>query len=286
MRHLFGIVVLVACALVMPLIIHSRGAAELRVKESALREQAKRVHDESAETERLSRTVAAEHSRALSDAELSELLRLRDEAAQLKRSLKDIDRLRREIDRIVKATEGLERKKETEPYDPLMLLAEEMPLRHERIARLKAWLEDRPEELIPELQFLSERDWINHADWERVTDDEYSGYISVLRGTAEGKFTRMAYKALQKFGEANDGQFPTDLSQLQSYFETPVDDAILQRYVIVPSRSLTFLTDGWTGGDWVVTQRAPVNGKWDSRVAIGLKSYMTTAREGRWNSAP
>jgi hypothetical protein len=282
MKLLLAIIALAAFALTVPLIVCSRGSAELRAKNVALHEQIKRLRNELAQTERLSKIVASENSRALSEAELSELLRLRDEAAQLRRSVKEMDRLRRELDRITTAAEDLERKKQTNDYNPLLLLAEEMPLRHARIARLKAWLEDRPEELIPELHFLSERDWIDHATWEHVTDEEYSLYASVLRGTGENRFTRMAYKAVQKYGEANDGQFPTDLFQLQPYFESPIDDAILQRYVIVPASTLTFLSEGWTGGDWVITQRAPINPKWDSRVAIGLKSYTATVREARW----
>lgn len=281
MKLLLSIIAFVAFALAMPLIAHRRGSAELRAKNVALREQTKRLNDELAQIERLSKIVVPENSRTLSDAGLSELLRLRDEAAQLRRTLKEMERLRRELDRIAKATEDLERKKETNDYNPLILLAEEMPLRHARIARLKAWLEDRPEQVTPEWQFLSERDWIDHATWDHVTDEEYSIYASALRNTAENRFRRMAYKAVQKYGEANNGQFPTDLSQLHAYFESPIDDTILQRYAIVPARTLTFLGEGWNGGDWVITQRAPINPKWDSRVAIGSKSF----RQGRWDPA-
>ena len=50
-------------------------------------------------------------------------------------------------------------------------------------------------------------------------DDEYMDYIAVLRGNAEGRFRPVAYTALRKYFAANENQFPTDVSQLQPFFE-------------------------------------------------------------------
>ncbi len=281
MKRILGITALVVFAIAIPLVIHNRAAADLPRKSAVLRDQVQQLNQILAENERLSEAAANESVRSLSEAELGELLKLRQETAQLKRSLKEIDQLRREIDRITKAVQEQEDKKGAD-YNPLRLLSEEMPLRQARVAWLKAWLAERPEQSIPELQFLTESDWIRQADWERVTDDEIAGAIAAMRGNAEGRFRPMAYAALKKYLAANDGKFPTDVVQLQPFFESPVDEAILQRYMTVPAKSLPFLDKDWTGGDWVITQKTPINEKWDSRMAIGATSYTATGREGRW----
>ena len=281
MKRPLGITVLVAFAIAIPLVIHDRATAVLRTGNAVLREQSQQLNQLLAENERLSKAAPSENLRPLSEAEHGELLKLRQEAAQLKRSLKDMDRLRREIDRITEAVRDQEHKK-GDHYNPLKLLSEELPLRRARAARLKAWLAETPEQSIPEMQFLTERDWIDHAEWERVTDDEISGAIAAMRGNAESRFRPMAYDALKKYLAANEGNFPMDVAQLQPFFESPVDETILQRYMTVPAKSLAFLDNDWTGGDWVITQRAPINEKWDSRMAIGATSYMATVQEGRW----
>ena len=58
---------------------------------------------------------------------------------------------------------------------------------------------------------------------------------------------------------------PADLSQLKPYFRTPIDDAILQRYEIVPADSLPTITLPGVGG-WVITQKAAVDLEYDTRI--------------------
>ena len=78
---------------------------------------------------------------------------------------------------------------------------------------------------------------------------------------------------MQKYSQANNKQFPTDLSQLQPYFDTSVDAAILQRWQIVSSKSIPSLR-GF--GDWIVTEKAPIDDLVDSRIAVGLNGYGST----------
>ena len=61
------------------------------------------------------------------------------------------------------------------------LLADEMDMRRARVAQLKQWLEDMPSEKIPELQFLSDSNWIEAVENLSVTDDEYRQTMSHLR---------------------------------------------------------------------------------------------------------
>jgi hypothetical protein len=104
----------------------------------------------------------------------------------------------------------------------------------------------------------------------------------LLRADGEQKFVPILFKAVKEYAKANNNQFPSDLSQLRPYFEKPIDDAILDRYEIVPARSLVpFLAE--TGGDWLITQKVPVNRQLDGREAIGITSYRGTVGEGRWD---
>src|SRR5262249_45012351 len=148
--------------------------------------------------------------------------------------------LRREIVRLRDHLQGTPKEKESDEYNPTALLADQVELRQARVARLKQWLEQRPEEQIPELQFLSQADWIRQENQEPVTEEEHRVHISALRANAEMRFTQMTFDAVKKYAQAHDGQFPSDLSQLKPYFESSIDEAILQRYMIVPANTLTF----------------------------------------------
>jgi hypothetical protein len=69
--------------------------------------------------------------------------------------------------------------------------------------------------MIPEMQFLDESNWLRSADWERVTDEELEGWVSAQRANGSRRFVSMTYKALKLYGEANNGRFPTDVTQLK-----------------------------------------------------------------------
>ena len=81
--------------------------------------------------------------------------------------------------------------------------------------------------------------------------------------------------ALLQYAEDNNGQFPADLSQLKPYFKSPVDDAVLQRYEILPTSKLpsSLVRLREAGESFVITQKAPVNAALDGRVYYGLKSW-------------
>ena len=95
----------------------------------------------------------------------------------------------------------------------------------------------------------------------------------------------MAYKALQKYAKANNGQFPSDVEQLKPYIDPPVDEAIFQRWQVVPAKSLPkYLAE--IGGDWLITQKAPVDKEYEGRYAIGLAGFRSLGSEGRWDPLP
>lgn len=136
----------------------------------------------------------------------------------------------------------------------------------DRVTRLKERMEKTPDAKIPELKLVTEQDWLNAARGELNTDVDYRRALSAIRAAGEGKVATMLQKALAGYMQANSKQVPTDLGQLQSYFDTPVDDAILQRWEIAPAKTVPNLG---LGGDVIITQKAPVDDVFDSRWGIG-----------------
>ena len=93
--------------------------------------------------------------------------------------------------------------------------------------------------------------------------------MSSARGNAELRVLDILHGALRQYGQANNGQFPSALSQLSPFFRSPVEDAILDRYEIVRADSL--VSELQHGEDWVITQKAPVDEVWDARLTAGMK---------------
>lgn len=277
---------LLVTAVACPIWLHKRAKAGLRPITDKYQLQARLLAELAAENERLSNAIAqAKNSQALSQGDFLELLRLRNEVRQLRWALKGIAQLQSEMRRMRDALNDLAKEKERGGAAASALLTDklEQELRTERVAHLKEWLKESPsEERTPELQFVPEDWWVRSADWPHVTDEDYQVWMSAARAGGELKFASMAFDALKQYTKANNGQFPSDVSQLKPYFTSPIDDAILQRYHVVPAKSLTkFFAD--VGGDWVITQKAPVNKKFDVRIAIGLTDVHGGGGEGRWD---
>ncbi len=152
-----------------------------------------------------------------------------------------------------------------------------------REALVKSWLERRdklkqlaqqnPGKSIPEFQLLSEQQWLDSAmNATFETDQDIQQDLAGLRRTAENDFAPQMEDALSRYIKDNHGQFPADLSQLQPYFKTPVDPAILDRWTIAPANAVP----GVGVGDRVITEKVPVDPALDSHWAIGQNGYGST----------
>jgi hypothetical protein len=142
-----------------------------------------------------------------------------------------------------------------------------------RTTQLKARVQQTPGARIPEFQFLTEQDWLNADKGDLNTDEDYRKALSGLRGAAETTFITTALKpALNQYLQANQGQTPTDISQLQPYFNPPVDYSILQRWEVAPKATVQSLG---MGGDIIITQIAPVDADYDSRYGVGPNGWGT-----------
>lgn len=143
--------------------------------------------------------------------------------------------------------------------------------------QLKQFVQQYPGKTIPEFQLLSEQQWLDAAMNAKFdTDKDVQKELANLRHAAENNFVSQAHDALSKYMKANDGQFPTDLSQLQSYFSSPMDEAVLQRWEIAPASA----NPSVGVGDMIITEKAAVDESLDQRWAIGARGYGS----GNWES--
>ncbi len=110
--------------------------------------------------------------------------------------------------------------------------------------KIREQFELHPEQKIPEMQFLTEEDWLDHARHADV--DTAKGLriaLSSIRAAASGAFATKFAVALQAYRAANQQQLPATASQLAGYFNPPLQDtdAIFSRYV-PPAASDSFLS--------------------------------------------
>ena len=142
-----------------------------------------------------------------------------------------------------------------------------------KVNKLKQRLAETPNAKIPELQFVTEQDWLNAANGKLDTDADYRRALASLRSAAESKVAFMLQKALKTYLQSSNGQMPTDLDQLQPNFDSPMDDAILQRWEIAPASTVQSLG---MGGDVIITQKTPVDDVFDTRYGIGPNGFGST----------
>ena len=265
-------------AIALPLAVHHSSQVRLKQRRLELADETRQVNALAKENRSLSQ-ASQQPTDPFSAEEAAELAKLRNEISQSRSKLRETNRLAREVARLHAALANIAL--EAEDNSPTALLADEIPIRLQRLKQLKQWVEENPDEKIPELALLSEDSWIRSAELKRVTDEEMQSWMVAQRANAQVIFADIAFKALQEYAAANNDHFPADLSDLLPYLKAPADPAMLDRYEIVPASSLPkFLRK--TGGDWLITQKAPIN-ELDARIAIGLKGRDATFAEGRWN---
>jgi len=186
------------------------------------------------------------------DAATNRLASLADEIARLKRNPTELLKLRGEVARL-----------QNTANDPAESAVKDTLA---KVNLLKRRLGQTPEAKIPEFQFLTEQDWLNATKGDLNTDDDYRRAFSALRDAAGRNFRPTMQLALRQYIQANNGQFPSDLSQLQPYFNPPVDAAILQRWQILPAIDFPNTS---VGADWAVTQKVAVDDEYDECLVLG-----------------
>src|ERR1035437_4957277 len=218
-----------------------------------LTEQARQLTNERDSTFQSVEALRAEKDRVSRNG--AEEVRLRGEVARLRTNAYEIARLKA--------------KANSESNDPAAATAKSWT---ERVKRLKEFVERTPDAKIPEFQFLTTEDWLTaRGDNDRQT-------LCHLRELAESRFSNQLQAGLRKYLEAHNSQAPTDLAQVQPYFEPPIDNAVLQQWKSAPASEVPYVRMGTS--DWIVTQKAsPIDEEYDLRMVINLTGNCFTSND-------
>jgi RNA polymerase sigma factor (sigma-70 family) len=241
-----ALIVVTVAALGAAAVHQARQAARLLADVNSLRQRVAPLSQQVAQlqlereaaTNRLA-LLAAENARLRGGS--SELLQLRGEVGRLRADSKELANLR-----------AGGRGAGTEPEEAAWL---------DRVRRLRERLDQTPSAKIPELQFLDHFNWLEAAKHPLDSEADYQHAFVALRRDGVTHFATMAGVALQKYLQANNGQWPADIAQLKSYFETPVGDDLLERYQVVPTASLPQADR--EASDYVIALKSPQDdGNW------------------------
>ena len=136
-------------------------------------------------------------------------------------------------------------------------------------ARLRQLFNDRPDQRVPEMQFLPDDAWLDLArDEDLNSEDGIRKALSGVRRYAKNIFVNELSDALGKYVEKNNGRLPDNVTELKSYFKTPVDDAVLLPYKLLHTGKLSDVPRG----EWVMTDTV-VDDKYDTPQGIGPGSF-------------
>jgi len=246
--------------IVTPVCIQHQEQVKLRSENDVLRQSAERVAPLEAENARLAKIIAdsVRHT-AVPDDSSNEVLKLRGEVARLREDSRELARLKAAGTRSA-PTPAID--------NSLDAAAQNLAL---RAGQLRERLQNAPQMQIPEMQFLTERDWLNAGGSVKQleNDDDYRRALGSLRSRAKGVFGGMMQQAVRQYVGANGGTLPTEMAQLQPYMNPPADPALLDRYAIVAGGTLSDAQRGTT----IITEKAPpLDNEFDSHFEFSLNS--------------
>ena len=143
-----------------------------------------------------------------------------------------------------------------------------------KLGQLRQAFQRSPDKSIPEIQLLTQQDWLDAAKDKIETEDDMRRAMGHLRNAAESTVAGLLQPALEQYLKANEDKFPTDLAQLQAYLKTPLDPAILQRFGIFPADAVRNVR---MRGDWIITQKTFVDPEYDTHFVLGPNGHGTTS---------
>jgi hypothetical protein len=154
---------------------------------------------------------------------------LREENENLRGNSAELRRLRAEVWRLREESRQLAQRKTGEANNPTAIAAQAWAY---RVKLLRDRFDQWPGKKTPELQLLSEQDWLNEAAKSELdTDAACREAMGHLRWTAKGRFASAVKEALEQFAKQNHEQLSSDPSQLMPFLAAPAD-SILAGYEI------------------------------------------------------
>ena len=226
----------------------------LQQQQSSLKAQVQQLSQSLADTSNELANSLAENEQLKSDSNQHELLKLRGEVTQLKTA-----------------------KAQNDSNNPTDEAAKSVAA---KVKQLKQWLEQNPNEQIPELQCLTAQEWLRGANYtaELKTDDDFGRALSQLRRDAKRTFADSIGEALANYIAGNNGQLPGDILQLGSYFNPPIDGNILQRYQLLQTGNLSDIPNN----EPLIAEIAPVDDRYDTLFKISATGYSYQGTGKSW----
>ena len=202
------------------------------------------------------------------DQALSELADARNEAKRLRGELSELPKLRGELAKLRSDSKKMA-SLDTTPSSGGAAARDLI----ERVSALKDQFDVSPEAWIPELELVTEEDWIIAASGKIDSDVGIRRAMSRIRSIGEGRFAELASEALRSYLETSNDEYPVDMSELAGLFEDDVNAAVLDRWMIAESDVVPNVR---MGDDYIITQKEPVDDLFDQRHVIGSNGRGST----------
>jgi hypothetical protein len=215
------------------------------------------------ELERPSNLAAqAKDSHTLSQAQFTELLKLRGEATRLRGESKELAQLK---------AGDFQKTNNPAEADARAWAA--------RAADLAQRVGQMPEPKIPEFQFLTPSDWLDIAkDASLDTEADVRNAVSMLGALAKDEFANLMKTALNGFVEAHKGELPTEISQLKPFFPVSVGDEVLLRYELLRSGNIENVLESDRMFHLVAEKHFAPTGSGRPLVQIGTGGFIRTGQ--------
>ncbi len=121
---------------------------------------------------------------------------------------------------------------------------------------------ERPDQRIPEMQFLAEEDWLRVAkDIQFDSDEATRRALAALRTAAAARFQPQLTSALRGFAKTPPENPPTILA-LQPFADPPIDPSLLARYELSKTTEIP--------PRWKVQTKDPVDADYDTRHTVDV----------------
>ena len=230
-------------------IYEAHQASELREQNQTLQQQqtplAEQIQQLQRERDDAANRLAgllAENSRLKSNPHEMELLKLRGEVTQLRNNAQHSEN------------------------DPTVQLAHAWKA---KAAKLRQLFEQTPDQRIPEMQLLSDEQWLDvakNADLDSTRGIRIA--LSRIREVATLNFAAAIQQALHTYMNANQKKLPDTPSQLTPYFRPPVEnaDAMLLRYQMLDKEAQT--KEAFKGAS--IIQKVLIDNSVDNTLIVGL----------------
>lgn len=140
------------------------------------------------------------------------------------------------------------------------------------VKQMKEYFLQFPDRWIPELSLLDERDFLvalQNADMS--TESGRRAAVASLCIAAKGKLVPLVRKAMDAYAKAHGGEWPGEITELDSSLEAAANSEILSQYQIIrPDNSGGPTKDG---PGWTVEEiRLPLDAEYDSHLRFGARS--------------